>query len=54
MVESCELTALSLNVPGFINISDKLDSKQASQKMNEYLTLMTQIIHSNRSPEQLE
>ena len=46
--ESRELTVLFSDVRGFTTISEGLDPKQLTQLMNEYLTPMTQVIHSHR------
>jgi adenylate cyclase len=46
--ESREMTVLFSDVRGFTQISEGLDPQQLTQMMNEFLTPMTQIIHSNR------
>jgi len=46
--ESREMTVLFSDVRGFTTISEGLDPKQLSKLMNEYLTPMTQIIHTHR------
>ncbi len=46
--ESREMTVLFSDIRGFTQISEGLDPKQLTQMMNEFLTPMTQIIHSNR------
>jgi len=46
--ESREMTVLFSDIRGFTDISEGLPPKQLSQMMNEFLTPMTQIIHSNR------
>jgi adenylate cyclase len=46
--ESREMTVLFSDIRGFTQISEGLNPKQLTQMMNEFLTPMTQIIHSNR------
>lgn len=46
--ESREMTVLFSDIRGFTQISEGLNPKQLTQLMNEFLTPMTQIIHSNR------
>jgi adenylate cyclase len=46
--ESREMTVLFSDIRGFTQISEGLDPQQLTQMMNEFLTPMTQIIHSNR------
>lgn len=46
--DSRELTVLFSDVRGFTTISEGLDPKQLTLLMNEYLTPMTQVIHSYR------
>jgi adenylate cyclase len=46
--ESREMTVLFSDIRGFTQISEDLNPKQLTQLMNEFLTPMTQIIHSNR------
>jgi adenylate cyclase len=46
--ESREMTVLFSDIRGFTQISESLAPKELTQMMNEFLTPMTQIIHSNR------
>jgi len=46
--ENREMTVLFTDIRGFTNIAEGLDPTQLSQMMNEFLTPLTQIIHSNR------
>ena len=46
--ESREMTVLFSDIRGFTTISEGLDPKQLTQLMGEFLTPLTQIIHSNR------
>jgi adenylate cyclase len=46
--ESREMTVLFSDIRGFTQISEGLPPKELTQMMNEFLTPMTQIIHSNR------
>lgn len=46
--ESREMTVLFSDIRGFTSISEDLDPKQLTQLMGEFLTPLTQIIHSNR------
>jgi adenylate cyclase len=46
--ESRELTVMFADVRDFTSISEALQPKDLSQLMNEYLTPMTRVIHTNR------
>ena len=46
--ESREMTVLFSDIRGFTTISEGLDPKQLTQLMGEFLTPLTQVIHSNR------
>ncbi|MFK8016627.1 MAG: CHASE2 domain-containing protein [Gammaproteobacteria bacterium] len=46
--ESRELTVMFSDVRGFTGISEALEPRELSQLMNEFLTPMTRVIHSNR------
>ncbi len=46
--ESREMTVLFTDIRGFTTIAEGLDPTQLTQMMNEFLTPLTQIIHSNR------
>jgi adenylate cyclase len=46
--ESRDMTVLFSDIRGFTNISEGLDPKQLTLLMNELLTPLTQVIHSNR------
>ena len=46
--ESREMTVLFSDIRGFTHISEGLDPKQLTQLMGEFLTPLTQVIHSNR------
>ena len=46
--DSRELTVMFSDVRGFTSISEKLNPKDLSQLMNEFLTPMTRIIHTHR------
>ncbi|MDM8560320.1 adenylate/guanylate cyclase domain-containing protein [Candidatus Parabeggiatoa sp. HSG14] len=46
--ESRNMTVLFSDVRGFTSISEKLDPKELSELMNEYLTPMTRTIHEYR------
>ena len=46
--ESREMTVLFSDIRGFTRIAEGLDPKQLTQLMGEFLTLLTQVIHSNR------
>ncbi len=46
--ESREMTVLFSDIRGFTTISEGLDPKQLTQLMNELLTPLTQVIHTNR------
>ncbi len=46
--ENREMTVLFSDIRGFTTISEGLDPEQLTQLMNEFLTPLTQVIHSNR------
>jgi len=46
--ETREMTVLFSDIRGFTTLSEKLDPEQLTSLMNEYLTVMTRIIHQNR------
>ena len=46
--ESREMTVLFSDIRGFTSIAEGLDPKQLTQLMSEFLTPLTQVIHSNR------
>ena len=46
--ENREMTVLFTDIRGFTNIAEGLDPTQLTKMMNEFLTPLTQIIHSNR------
>ena len=46
--ETREMTVLFSDIRGFTSLSEKLDPEQLTTLMNEYLTVMTRIIHQNR------
>ncbi|MGH8504965.1 MAG: CHASE2 domain-containing protein [Stenotrophobium sp.] len=46
--ESREMTVLFSDVRGFTSISEKLDAKELSQLMNEFLTQQTRVIQKHR------
>ncbi|MES2546201.1 MAG: adenylate/guanylate cyclase domain-containing protein [Pseudomonadota bacterium] len=46
--ENREMTVLFTDIRGFTNIAEGLDPTQLTRMMNEFLTPLTQIIHSNR------
>jgi adenylate cyclase len=46
--ESRELTVLFSDVRGFTTVAERLDPKELSQLMNEFLTPLTQVIHHHR------
>ena len=46
--ESREMTVLFSDIRGFTRIAEGLDPKQLTQLMSEFLTPLTQVIHSNR------
>jgi len=46
--ESREMTVLFSDIRGFTTIAESLDPKQLTELMGEFLTPLTQIIHSNR------
>ena len=46
--ESREMTVLFSDIRGFTTISEGLSPKQLTQLMGEFLTPLTQVIHSNR------
>jgi adenylate cyclase len=46
--ESREMTVLFSDIRGFTTISEKMDAKELSQMMNQFLTLLTQVIHQNK------
>jgi len=46
--ETREMTVLFSDIRGFTSLSEKLDPEQLTTLMNQYLTVMTRIIHQNR------
>ncbi len=46
--ETREMTVLFSDIRGFTSISEELNPEQLTTLMNEYLTVMTKIIHQNR------
>ena len=46
--ESRDMSVLFTDVRGFTSISEKLDAKELTQLMNEFLTPVTKVIHEHR------